>query len=356
MLEDMVGAVLRDAAAAPDATEQWSKFAELGLLAMPFSAAEGGLVSSDADLMLVMGALGKGASGVPFMASTIMGSRLLRELADDAQRAALVPALIAGQAVVVLAHGEPLSRYAVAHVTTTATPCPGGYRLSGSKCTIISGGRATHFLVSARLSEGISLFLVPASSAGMAVRPCTGALVDGADIRLDEVFVPTADLLGLAGGALPAIETALDHGMVALVADAVGAMDELLGLTVEYLKTRKQFGVPIASFQALQHRAVDMMVEVEQARSMASYAAAMLGEDPPMRRLAAAAAKAHVNKAARFVGESAVQLHGAVGMTLESPAGQLFRRLAVFQLLLADRDHCLRLLAQNPTSMLEDWT
>ena len=355
MLEETVTGILRDTGGAAAASEQWLQFAELGLLAMPFDPDEGGLGSPSDDIMLVMEAVGRGRSDVPFIASAIMGSLLLRQLGNGPRRSGLVAEMIAGGVVLALAHSEPAARYDLAQVSTSANPSAGGVLLNGDKSMVISGGLATHFLVSAREAKGISLFVVPATAAGLTVTPYAGPSSVGADVTLDDVAVSDADRVGEAGHALLAIELAVDHGMAALAAEAVGAMDELLAITTDYLRTRKQFGVAISTFQALQHRAVDMLVEIEQARSMAGYAVAMLGTPAAQRRLAVAAAKAHINGAARFVGESAVQLHGAIGMTMESSAGLLFRRLASIQLLLADRDHCLSELTRSPTSLLEDW-
>lgn len=351
MLEETVAAILGDGSGHSASSDHWDQFSEMGLLAMPFGADEGGLGSSADDLMLVMTGIGRGLSDVPFLASTIMGSRLLHQLGAGSVRSGLVPEVIAGRAVLALAHSEPAARYDLSQVSTTATATASGYRLNGGKSMVIGGGQATHFLVSAREDKGISLFLVRSTAPGLGIR----ASGSSAAIDLVDVAVTDADRIGEAGGALPSIADAVDYGMAALAAEAVGAMDALLAVTTEYLRTRKQFGVAIGSFQALQHRAVDMMVEIEQARSMACYAMTMLDAPAAQRRLAVAAAKAHVNGAARIVGESAVQLHGAIGMTIESTAGRLFRRLATIQLLLADRDHCLDVLTSSSTSLLEDW-
>lgn len=355
MLEDSVRGLLQGA----DAT-LWQGFAEMGLLAMPFCESDGGLGSSADDLMVVTRQLGKHMSSLPFTASAIVGGYLLSALATAQQKGELLPPMMDGTAIMAFAHSEPNARYRRAQVAVRAEAAAEGYRLHGLKSLVSDGAAATHFIVSARTSgaeddgDGISLFLVPASAEGLRlqhyVTPDEGGAVD---VVLDDVLVPDAALLGRFGEALPAIEAALDHGVVAAIGAAVGGMEELLDQTVDYLKLRKQFRVAIGSFQSLQHKAVDMFIEVEQARSMAIYAASVLSAGPGERQLGVAAAKAQVNAAARFVGETAVQLHGAIGMTMESGAGRLFRQLTLFQLSQGDRDYCLRLLGGADTSILE---
>lgn len=345
MLVDMVDGLL----AAEGQT--WSSFAEQGLLAMPFVAAEGGLDSSPADLLLVMGALGRADADLPFLASVIVGSRLVRNLASPAQRLDWVPKITAGTMVLALAHAEPGQRFGANPVSTIAEPTASGFSLTGNKTTVLGGKHATHFLVTANAPSGTNVFLVPAEAGGVTVSPHW--LGDGAELTLTGAELPPFNRLnGPDCAAL--LAAALDHGLAGLVASAVGAMEQLHHLTVDYLKTRKQFGVAIGSFQALQHRAVDMLIELEQARSMRDHAMAALDADPVIRRRAVLAAKAYVDGAARQLGETAVQLHGAIGMTLESPAGRLFRRLSVIQLLLCDRAQCLHELSLSPASLLEE--
>jgi alkylation response protein AidB-like acyl-CoA dehydrogenase len=347
MLEESVSSLL----ASNSGGSQWREFAEMGLLAMPFDAKDGGLCSSPADLMLVMGLLGKTQSPEPFLASAIIGARLLNTLASADQKAELLAGVMDGRIRLALAHAEPGARYELGQVSLTATLADGGYRMSGLKTLVAGGASATHLLVSACDQNGISLFVIPVSTGGVQITAYANKI--DADVQLTDVFVPLSGLLGHRGGALEAIEEAVDHALAALAAEAVGAMERLLALTLDYLRVRKQFGVPLSSFQALQHKAVDMFVEIEQAKSMATYAASMLTAPRDERHMAVAAAKAHVNAAARFVGETGVQLHGALGLTMESAAGRLFRRLTEIQLAFADRDHCLRVLSRSAASILE---
>lgn len=329
----------------------WSNFAEHGLLAMPFAASDGGLDSTPADLSLVMGALGRGDADLPFLASVIIGSRLLRDLASLSQRHEWIPQIAAGTMVLALAHAEPGLCFGASPPSTVATPTSSGFALTGQKSMVLGGRHASHFLVSANGPAGLNVFLVPADAAGVAISPHW--VGDGAEMTLTNVELPSSCLLA---GSDPAacLATALDHGLAGLVAAAVGVMEQLHTITIDYLKTRKQFGVSIGSFQALQHRAVDMLIDLEQSRSMRDHAVAALDAEPAIRRRAVLAAKAYVDGAARLLGETAVQLHGAIGMTLESPAGRLFRRLSTIQMLLCDRTHCLHELSLSPVSLLEE--
>lgn len=329
----------------------WSNFAEQGLLSMPFATGEGGLDSSAADLSLVMGALGRADVDLPFLASAIIGSQLVRNLASPAQRLDWAPKITAGTMVLALAHAEPGQYFDAAPVGTIAEPTASGFSLTGQKTMVLGGKHATHFLVSATGPSGLNVFLVPADVAGVAISPHW--LGDGAELTLTGAELSSSNLLD-GPDAAAFLAAALDHGLAGLVAGAVGAMEQLHHLTIDYLKTRKQFGVAIGSFQALQHRAVDMLIELEQARSMRDHATAALDADPAIRRRAVLAAKAYVDGAARLLGETAVQLHGAIGMTLESPAGRLFRRLSTTQMQLCDRTQCLHELSLSPASLLEE--
>lgn len=335
----------------------WQKLTELGLPAMPFEEADGGLGSSSADQMVVQRAIGRSALDLPFLSNSIVAGGMVASLARQARTSALFASLIAGDSTLSLAHNEPLDRYRDGPVTTTASSVEGGFVLSGTKSKALHGDRAAYFLVSATLSEAQdpSLFLIPADAKGVSI-VSNGGLpgVVASDIRLDNVLVPADSLFAGPAQAVPSIRLALDRSLVATVHEMVGAMERLQELTVDYLKLRKQFGVALGAFQSLQHKAVDMYVELEQARSVAIYANAMLAADQEHRHAAAVAAKLQVNKAARFVGETAVQLHGAIGMTMESETGRLFRRLTALQFLFADSDQCLAELGARSASILED--
>jgi pimeloyl-CoA dehydrogenase small subunit len=332
----------------------WHHFAEMGLLALPFAPADGGLGGGPVDILLVMQALGRALALEPYLATVVLAGGLLREAASAAQRGALVPAIAAGEITLAFAHAEAQSRYALADVTTTAHEQAGGWRLDGMKHGVWGGDSADRLIVSARAAgdardpDGVSLFIVDANATGVTRRGYrTQDHGRAADIRLEGVIVGPDDRLGPAGGALPAIERAVDVATAALCAEAVGVMERLHEITVEYLRVRKQFGVAIGSFQALQHRAVDMMVAIEQARSMALYAAMMCADpDADERTRAVSAAKVQIGRSARFVGQEAIQLHGGIGMTEECQAGHYFRRLTMIETQFGDTPHHLRRLAR----------
>lgn len=345
MLVDMVDGLL----AGPG--NAWTQFAEQGLLAMPFSTADGGLASTAADIALVMAALGRADVDLPFLSSAIVASGLVRDLANPAQRLDWLPGLMAGTMVLAVAHAEAGQRFGAMPSVSVAASTSSGFLLTGIKTGVLGAKHATHLLVSAAGPDGPVLLLVPANARGVTLMPhWTG---NGAEVAFSDVALGSDALLGGINTSA-CLASALDHGLAGLVACAVGAMEQLHRLTLDYLKTRKQFGVTIGSFQALQHSAVDMLIELEQARSMCDYATAALDAEPAVRRWSVLAAKAHVDGAARRLGEAAVQLHGAIGMTLESPAGCLFLRLSTLQMLLCDRTQCLHELSCNPTSLLEE--
>ena len=332
----------------------WKQYAELGLLAVPFAEQHGGLGQGPTETMLIAEAFGRALAIEPYLATVVLAGGALRHAGNEALRGELVPAIAEGRLTVALAHQERQARYDLADTATTArADGKGGYTLEGEKCVVLHGDSADRLIVAARVSGGraerggIGLFVVAADANGVTRRGY--ATQDGmraADVTLSAVRVgPEAVLAGPDTG-LAVLERAVDEAIAALSAEAVGAMAALTELTVEYLKTRTQFGVPIASFQVLQHKSVDMFVALEQARSMAAYATMMAGEpDPRERRKAISAAKVQVGRSARFVGETAVQLHGGIGMTMEYKAGHYFKRLTMIEMAYGDADHHLRLLA-----------
>jgi pimeloyl-CoA dehydrogenase small subunit len=331
----------------------WKQLAELGLLALPFSETDGGLGGGPVDLMLVMESFGRHLVVEPFLACIVSAGSCLRHGASVAQRAAWLPAVIAGERLLALAHGERGSRYELARVVTRARRSGGEWILDGAKAWVPGGDAADQFLVSARTSgaeadgNGISLFLVDADAAGVSRRAyLTQDRSRAADIELRNVRVGPDRLLGAEGTALGVIARAADEAIAALCAEAVGAMERVHEFTVDYLKQRKQFGVTIGSFQALQHRAVDMLVQIEQARSMTYYATMMVGaEDASIRARALSAAKVQIGRSGKFVGEQAVQLHGGIGVTEECQAGHYYRRLTMIELAFGDTAHHLAALA-----------
>lgn len=333
----------------------WTELAELGLLGLPFAEEDGGFGGGPVETLVVAEALGRALAPEPYFASVILGGGALRLAGTAAQKEKFLPGLIEGSTRLAFAHGEAQARYDLNDVATTARAADGGFRLDGRKSVVLNGDAAATLVVSARTSgtrrdeAGITLFLVPADAPGVTVSGYPTH--DGgraADVTLADVLVPADAVLGTVGEALPTIERVVEGGIAALCAEAVGLMEALHELTVDFLKTRKQFGVAIGSFQVLQHKAVDMLVALEQARSMALYAAMMVeAEDADERRVALSAAKAQVNKSARFVGQTAVQLHGGIGMTMEYLGAHHFRRLAAIELTLGDTTYHTRRVASD---------
>jgi pimeloyl-CoA dehydrogenase small subunit len=333
----------------------WQQYADLGILAAPFAEEHGGLGQGLTETMIVAEALGRALAVEPYHATIVLAGGALCHAGNAALLAEMVPVIAAGQLTVALAHQERQSRYDLADTATTArADGKGGYTLEGEKMVVLAGDSADSLIVSARASGaradrgGIGLFLVDAKANGVTRRGYpTQDGMRAADVTLAGVRVgPEAVVAGPETG-LEVLERVVDEAIAALAAEAVGAMAGLTEITVEYLKTRKQFGVPIGSFQVLQHRAVDMLTAMEQARSMAYYATMMAAEpDARERRRAMSAAKVQIGRSGRLVGESAIQLHGGIGMTMEYKAGHYFKRLSMIDLAFGDADHHLRELAR----------
>jgi len=333
----------------------WAALAELGLTALPLPAAQGGFDGDAVDMFVVMQELGRGLVVEPYFA-TMLGARCL-VLADAARFAAQLDSVAAGSLKLACALGERQSRHEMRDIATRATRSADGWLLDGEKKVVLHGAQADVLLVSARTrgaqrdEDGITLFALAADAPGVTVTAYR--MLDGqrgADVRFDGVRVGTDALVGAEHGGWTILDAALDWGAGLLCAEAVGAMDALFGATLDYLKTRQQFGAPIGKFQALQHRMADMYIHLEQARSMALLAAVRLSDpaiDADTRRGAVSAAKYRVGRAARFVGQQAVQLHGGIGVTEELPAAHWFKRLSTIELTLGDCDHhLLRFMAQ----------
>jgi alkylation response protein AidB-like acyl-CoA dehydrogenase len=329
----------------------WATLAELGMTALPVPEEHGGFNGSAVDMFVVMQELGRGLVVEPYFA-TVLGAEFLR-LAGG--RGDLLERIASGDLKLACALGERQSRHDMFDIATRAVANADGWVLDGEKKVVIHGAQAGMLVVSARTGggqrgqDGVSLFVLPADTAGITV---TGyRTLDGqraADVRFENVSVPRSSLLGAEGKGAAILDAALDYGTDLLCAEALGAMEAIFEATLEYLKTRQQFGAPIGKFQALQHRMADMYIHLEQARSMALLAAVKLGsDDADERRRAVSAAKYRINQAARFVGQQAVQLHGGMGVTDELPAAHYFKRLATIELTLGDSDHHLaRFIAQ----------
>lgn len=320
----------------------WNQLAEIGLMALPVAEADGGLGGGGVDTMVVMEQIGRGLVLEPYLGCVVVPAALIKAAATDAQRAALCEGLASGETLYAFAHTEPGQRYERASVGVAATVSGAGYTLSGKKISVLGGDCADMLIVSAVVAgdSASSLFLVPANAVGVTrhAYPMQDAQ-RGADVEFTNVSVGADALLGGRGKAQDAIEYALDVGCAALCAEAVGAMTELQKITVEYLKTRKQFGRALGTNQALQHRAVDMMMHVEMSRSMALEAAvAVENSDAGARAKAVSAAKTLIGQGCRFVGQNAVQLHGGIGVTHELNTSHYFKRLAMINATFGDTD------------------
>ncbi|MCM2288202.1 MAG: acyl-CoA dehydrogenase family protein [Sulfuritalea sp.] len=321
----------------------WATFAEFGILALPFDEEFGGLNGNAVDTMLVMEMLGRGLALEPYVSTVVLCGGLIRDAGSSAQKEALLPAIAGGELMLALAHYEAGGRYALDHVATTATEKNSGWQLNGAKAVVLGAPSADQLIVSARDGKGLSLFLVDAKAPGVSLRAYpTQDGARAADVKLAGVQVGADARIGPAGGALAIVERAIDYANAALCAEAVGIMSALNEVTLEYLKTRKQFGVPIGKFQALQHRMADMAIATEQARSMAILAAVRADSaDAAERSRAVAAARAYIGAQARFVGQQAVQLHGGMGVVDELNVGHYFKRLTLIGLTFGDADYQL---------------
>jgi len=332
--------------------ENWARFAELGWLGAALPESCGGSGGGPVETMVIMEAFGRGLVTEPYLSSVVLGGGLVARHGSAAQREAVLPALVEGETMLAFAYAEPRSRYDLAHVATRAAREDGGYRLDGRKAVVFGAASADRIVVSARTAggerdgAGITLFLVDATAPGLARRDYR--TVDGlraSEVMLDGVRVAADAVLGEPDGALPVIEEAIDHGIAAVAAEAVGAMQVLNDTTNEYLKTRRQFGRPIGDFQVLKHRMVDMLTRYEEARSMCCMVTLKLGETPAERAKAASAAKVQIGRSGRFIGQQAVQLHGGIGITDELHVGHYFKRLTMIDTLFGNVDHHLRRFA-----------
>ena len=323
--------------------EVWKTFAELGLLGIGIPEEHGGIGGDAVDRLVVMEAIGAGLVVEPYLPTVVLGAGLVRDAGTAAQKEAVLPAVAGGEMLLAFAHYEPGGRYELDRVATTARKTPGGYVLNGSKTMVLGGAAADKLIVSAKGADGLSLFLVDAATPGISRRGYPTR--DGqraADIALHEVAVDKGALLGEEGRAQPLVEQAIDRAIAALCGEALGCMDTLNQLTLEYLKTRKQFGVPIGSFQVLKHRMADMFIAAAEARSMACLATIRADSaDATVRARAISAAKALIGKSARTVGQQAVQLHGGMGVVDELNVSHYFKRLTAINTTFGDAAHHL---------------
>ena len=333
----------------------WARYAELGLLGLPFAEEHGGSAGGPVETMIVMEEVGRALALEPYLSTVVLAGGLLRLGGGKALCADLVPKIVGGDLMLAFAHAERQSRYDLADVAASARREGAGYVLDGAKSLVLHGDSAGKFIVSARLSggqrdrDGLALFVVDAAAKGVSTRGY--GTVDGlraAEVTLAGVRVDAGAAIGEPGKAYPLIERVVDTAIAALAAEAVGAMAAMHEQTVDYMKTRKQFGVTIGSFQALQHRAAEMLVALEQARSMALLATMMAAEENVReRRQAISAAKVQIGRSARIVGHGAIQIHGGIGMTMEAKVGHYFKRVTTIDTTFGDADYHLGVLAES---------
>jgi pimeloyl-CoA dehydrogenase small subunit len=333
----------------------WRQYAELGLLGAPFSEADGGYGGGAVETMLVEEAFGRALALEPYFATVVLSGAILRHGARREQREALIPAIAAGELRLSLAHAERSSGWDLFDVAASAHKDGASYLLNGEKGLVLHGDSAQKLIVLARTAggrrerEGLGLFLVDAPSKGVARRGYpTQDGMRAAEVTLTDVRVSADDAIGDLEGAGEIVERAIEDAIAALCAEAVGAMSQAMEITTDYLKTRKQFGVAIGSFQALQHRASDMVVALEQARSMMMFATMSTGEaDARARAKAMSAAKAQIGRSAKFIGQQATQLHGGIAMTYEYKLGHLFKRMTMIDMSYGDGDFHLKRLGER---------
>jgi len=330
----------------------WRQYADLGLLGAPFAEEDGGFGGGAVEIMLTQQAFGRALALEPYFATVALAGGALRHGATAAERAELIPEIASGELRLALAHAEPQSGWDPFDVKTTARRDGETYLLHGEKGLVLHGDSAQKLIVLARVSggqrdrDGLGLFLLDADAAGVTRRGYPTQ--DGARAAEIALAGARAKSLGEPGEAGPAIVRVIEDAIAALAAEAVGAMAEAVEMTTDYLKTRKQFGVTIGSFQALQHRAADMVVALEQARSMMFLAAMSCSEtDAPARARAMSAAKAQIGRSAKFIGQQATQLHGGIAMTYEYKLGHLFKRLTMIDMAFGDADYHLARLGDG---------
>jgi pimeloyl-CoA dehydrogenase small subunit len=329
--------------------DYWSAFAnELGILGAPFSEELGGLGGGPIENMIVMEEFGKALVVEPYLGTVVIGGGFLKH-SGYAAAADVIAGVIGGETVIAFAYAEPQGRYNWADLKTTAKKEGAGYVLNGHKAVVVGAPWATHLIVTARTgggqreTNGVSVFLVEKSSPGIVTRDYP--TVDGqraSEVYFENVSVPAEALIGGEGAGLPLVEKVIDEATVAVCAEAVGAMRKLHEGTLDYARQRKQFGQPIANFQVLQHRMVDMFINVEQSVSMTYMATIKVEEADAERAKSVSAAKVQIGKAAKFVGQSAIQIHGGMGMTDELSIGHYFKRATMIENLFGSVDHHLR--------------
>ena len=329
--------------------EFWAQLAELGILSAPFSEEDGGFGGGPIETLVIMEELGKGLVVEPFMGSVVCAGGFLKHAGSDAQKEEYLSAIIDGSNVFAFAHAEPRGRYDMAFLETTAKKDGGDYVLDGHKAVVIGAPWASHFVVTARTSgdtaehDGVSVFIVAKDATGVSTKDYR--TVDGrraSEVTFESVKVPAEAMIGGEGAMLGTVMQVADEAIAALCAEATGAMKVANEMTIDYTKQRKQFGVPIAKFQVLQHRMADMFMEYEQSVSMSYLATLKLGEDALTRAKTTSAAKVRIGQAARFIGQNAVQTFGGIGVTDEVAISHYFKRLTMIDSEFGDVGHHMK--------------
>ena len=330
--------------------ENWQKYSKLGWLGLNLPEEFGGNGGSAVDTMVVAEALGPGLILEPFLETVVIGSKLIQLGYNEKLKSELLSNLVGGRLILTFAFAEPQSRYSLSDVQLSAKPNEDQFVLNGKKAVVRHASSADKIIVSARTAggrrdkRGITLFLVDRNNPGLSRRDYRlQDDVPASELIFDNVFLSRTAMIGDLDCALPLVELVVDHGIAMVCAEAVGIMSALYTATLQYVKTREQFGQPIGKFQVIKHRMVDMLMACEEARSMAYMATLKLDEsDPNVRKRAASAAKVCIGKAARFVGQQSIQLHGGIGMTDELVVGHYFKRLTMIDILFGDVDFHLR--------------
>lgn len=327
----------------------WKQFADLGWLALPIAEQYGGLGAGPVETGIVMEAFGRGLVAEPYLATVVLSAALIAEYGSEAQKQVLLPKVADGSLMLAFAHSERAARFDLAHVETTAKQTTYGWQLDGHKTAVLDGNAADKIIVSARVADAngmpgkLCLFLVPAGTSGLSLRdyPRLGG-GRACNLALANVSLSADARLGDGGDALPKIEAVIDRALAALGSEAVGIMQIMFDMTLEYTKVRQQFGRPLSANQVIRHRLADMAMQCDEARSIALRAALMADAEPVERGRAASGAKAKIGKCARFVAEQAVQLHGAMGVTEELDIGSYFKRLLAFDTMFGGSAHHYR--------------
>ena len=335
----------------------WASMAEIGVLGIGIAEAHGGFGGNAIDTMIVMEALGRSLMVEPYLATVVLGANLIQLAGSDAQKSSLLPQIVAGNLKLAFAYSETGTRYDLKRIATVARKEGAGYVLNGEKIIVLHGNIADKIIVSVATAgalhdgQGMALFLVDAKTSGLNI--IGYRTIDNqraANLHFDNVRVSADAMLGSSEDNLAIIEQVMDIATTALIAESVGAMEALQKSTLEYLKTRRQFGVPIGKFQALQHRMVDMLMYVEQSRSMAYLAAVKVqSNDVAERQRVVSAAKNAIGRYGRLIAQEAVQMHGGMGITDELSASHYFRRLTAIDATFGDADHHLSRFAAGST-------